>query len=296
MKTDYFSRNLIESLYSEDQLIRVKSIEELPKSVIKDIRLVSLPGNQNEVIEQIDKECTELFLNLLGKGIIFSPDPEDAMGYSPLGLVIHKPKDKWLHDAHNGHSPENWKDDPELHHAVFPHNGNLWGMTNTPDHAFQKVVFNKERQFGYQVPATPYGIVAMVPEQTNLENVANVEKWLHTDGIYVWKEGKEKYTGKEAADFLRKEFEEAAEQLLFRQKKDAVFMQVLRIDKDHYRLFMLDPGWINPNTRDVVVKIQMEGDYMVKNVLDKKQYTLKNKEFSVKVPAGLFKIIDVEKI
>jgi len=252
--------------------------------------------DESDEVGPMGWESAELFYHLLGKGIVFSPQPEDILGYSPLGLVIHKPESKWLQDAHNGHAPEKWEDDPELHQAVFPHNGNLWGMTNTPDHAFTKVIFGKERQFGYQVPATPYGLVAMVPQQTNLDQVANVEDWLHTDGIYIWREGQEKLTGKAAADMIKREYEQAAKQLLFRQvSADPAFMQVVKVKEDHYRLYLLDPGWVDPKAREVEVKIQMEGDFKVKNLLEKTDYRISEKGFKVKVPAGLFTIVEVEK-
>ena len=257
-----------------------------------------MPDGEDKVIMPMGEESAEFFYHLLGKGIVFSPKPEDALGYSTLGLVVHKPEEKWLEDAHNGHRPESWQDDQELHNAVFPHNGNLWGMTNTMDHAFQKVVFNKERQFGYQVPATPYGLVAMVPSQTDLSKVANVKEWLHTDGIYIWKENGKKLTGDQAAEFLAEEYEKAADELLFRQteKDKAAFMQVLRVNKDHYRLFLLDPGWVNPEKHQVSVKIQLDGEFEVFNTIEKTPVALQENTFTTSIPAGLFSILDVRKL
>ncbi|MGK7395074.1 MAG: FG-GAP repeat domain-containing protein [Candidatus Cyclobacteriaceae bacterium M3_2C_046] len=257
-----------------------------------------MPDGEDKVIMPMGKESAEFFYHLLGKGIVFSPEPGDALGYSTLGLVVHKPEEKWLEDAYNGHSPEKWRDDSELHNAVFPHNGNLWGMTNTMDHAFQKVVFNKKRQFGYQIPATPYGLVVMVPSQTDLKKVSSVNKWLHTDGIYIWEEGGEKLTGDQAAKFIEQQYEMAAESLLFRQTKkgSAVFMQVLKVSRDHYRLFLLDPGWINPESHRITVKIQMEGDFEAFNTIEKTPLEIEKNSFTVDIPAGLFSIMDVRKI
>jgi lambda-carrageenase len=255
-----------------------------------------MPAADTAEFEPTGKESTEIFYHLLGKGIIFSPDREDALGYSPVGVVVHKPAQKWLTDAHNGHSPERWVEDKELHQAVFPHNGSLWGMTNTPDHAFQKVIFNKQRQFGYQMPPTPYGLVAFVPEFADLNDVAHVHQWWHTDGICAWKEGGPKLTGAEAAKALQSDFQKAAEQLPFRQISDPVFMQVLRIKEDHYRLVLVDPGWIDPADRKVEVKIQLPGEFKAENILNRQVYPVSNGMFSLEVPAGLFAVVDVKKI
>lgn len=247
--------------------------------------------------EVVGKESTEIFYHMLGKGIVFSPERENILGYSPIGFVVHEPPKKWLLDAHNGHSPEKWVEDEELHHAVIPHNGSLWGMTNTPAHALQKVLFNKERQFGLQVPATPFGLVAFVPEFADLDDVAHVNEWWHTDGINVWKEGGPKLKGMEAAHVLKADFERAAEKLPFRQvnAEDAVFMQTIKIVEGHYRLVLVDPGWINPADHQVDIKIQLEGEFEAFNILDKQSIPMTGPGFGIHVPAGLFSIIDVIK-
>lgn len=254
-----------------------------------------IADNGNYKFNSIGEESTEIYYHLLGKGLVISPDRKDVLGYSPVGIVVHKPQKKWLIDAHNGHSPERWVEDAELHNAIFPHNGNLWGMTNTPEHAFQKVIFNKERQFGYQIPATPFGLVAMVPEFADLEDVAGVVQWWHTDGIYAWKEGGPKLIGNEAAKVILQDFQNAAQKLLFRQVGEPVFMQAIRTDEDKYRLYFVDPGWINPADRDVAVMIQMEGTFTAENVLSGENYPINENVFNVHVPAGLFTIVDIKK-
>ena len=252
-------------------------------------------GQENPEFQLIGEESTDIFYHLLGKGIIFSPEPKDALGYSSVGVVMHKPPQKWLDDAHNGHSPEIWVDDEELHNAFIPHNGSLWGMTNTPKHAFQKVAFNKQRQFGYQVPPTPYGLIAIVPEFADLNKVANVSEWWHTDGIYIWKEGEEKLTGMEAAKAFRTDLEKAAERLPFRQTGEEVFMQVLRVKEDHYRLLLADPGWLDPKDRKAEIKIQLNGSFNAEDILAQQQVEITNNQLSVQVPAGLFVVVDVKR-
>ncbi len=240
------------------------------------------------------QESTEIFYHLLGKGLVFSPRREDALGYSPLGVIVHRPPENWLTDAHNGHAPEKWVEEAEMHQAVFPHNGNLWGMTNTPDHAFQKVIFGKQRQFGYQIPATPYGLVAFVPEHVDTNDVANISEWIHTDGLSVWQGDGPKYTGLQAAQFLETQFERAAAKLPFRVRGHA-FLQTLRTDKDQYRLFLVDPGWLDPADRKVQVDVQLEGRFSAKDLLSGESLNFSNSSLTVNVPAGLFRIIEVRR-
>jgi len=243
----------------------------------------------------VGQESTEIFYHMLGKGLVFSPDREAILGYSPLGVIVHRPPEVWLTDAHNGHSPERWEDLEIMHDAVFPHNGSLWGMTNTSEHAFQRVIFHKERQFGYQVPATPYGLVAFVPEQADTNDVANISQWIHTDGIYVWKGAGPRYKGMEAAEFLQREFEQAAAGLPFRLRGHA-FMQTVRVGPEQFRLYLVDPGWVDPADREVAVDIQLKGSFRVRDILSGEKIASGNKRFEITVPAGLFRILEVEKI
>lgn len=258
-------------------------------------RIRETQEEEMQSFETLGRESTAIFYHLLGKGLVFSPDRHDIVGYSSVGIVVHQPPKKWLTDAHNGHNPKLWLDDEELHNAVFPHNGSLWGMTNTPDHVFQKVVFNKDRQFGYHIPPTPFGLVAIVPEFTNLGDVAGVTEWWHTNGIDVWKDEKQKFKGKAAAEKLCTDFARAAEKLPFRLIGDAVFMQVVKMGPHHYRLILVDPGWLNPKDHNVTVKIQLPGKFQVENMLEKVAYPVKNSTFTCRVNAGLFCIIDVSK-
>ncbi len=239
----------------------------------------------------LGKECSEIFYHMIGKGLVFTPVPEDFMGYSPIGFAVHEPSPKWLVDAHNGHRPELWEDDPELHNAVIPHNGCLWGMTETPGHALQHVLMNKKRQFGYHVPAAPYGLPVFVPVHADLASIPGIDEWWHTDGIYIWREGGRKLTGTEAADSLRRSFGKAAGKLPFRLEGHA-FMQVLRAGEGKYRLYLVDPGWLDPADRKVVVHFQMEPGLQAMDLLSGEGLHVENGRLELTVPAGVFSIIE----
>jgi hypothetical protein len=243
---------------------------------------------------KIGEESTEIFYHMLGKGIVFSPDPADILGYNSIGFIVHQPQEKWLIDAHNGHAPEKWEDDEELHKAVIPHNGCLWGITLTPDHALQAVLFNKNRQFGYQLPPTPYGLIAFIPEFAHPEQIKNIHDWWHTDGISIWKKGGEKLSGISAAEALRSEFEKSASELVFRVQGEA-FLNTIRLGEDNYRLYLIDPGWLDPADRNVMVRIQKTGYWDAIDILSGEKISTNGNRISTTIPAGSLRIIDVNK-
>ncbi len=237
------------------------------------------------------RESTEIFLHMLGKGIVFTPRPEQMAGMSPVGLAVHEPDPRWVADVHNLHRPQRWRDDPALHEAVIPHNAALWGMTETPGHALQAVLLGKKRQFGHMF-ATPYGPFAIVPVHADLDAVAGVEQWWHTDGVELWREGGRRMRGMEAAGALRDSFESAAAALPFRPEGDDVFFHTIRLDDARYRIYAMDPAWVDPRERRVEVSVQVPGSLRVSDVLTGRELPVRDGRFALEVPAGGVCIID----
>lgn len=252
---------------------------------------------RNGAIEltRLGRESIEIFAHLLGKGLVFAPAPDRMAGLSQVGIAMHQPPEKWLQDAHNGHRPEIWRPDPELERAVFPFNGCLWGMTPTAEHAIQRVLFHKARQFGYFLPPTPYGAVAIVPAEAELTKVAGVKEWWHTDGIAVWREGGPRLTGVEAAQAVRESYERAASQLPFRTTGDDVFFHSVRLADGRYRLYAIDPGWLDPRERRAVLHIQAAGEYEVRDLLSGDDVRVSAGKAALVVPAGSLRILEAVK-
>jgi len=241
---------------------------------------------------RMGQESIELFLHMLGKGIVFCPRPDQMAGLSRVGIAVHQPPEKWFTDAHNGHRPEIWQYDEELEQGVLPRNGSLWGMTPTPEHALTRVLFHKQRQFGYHVPPTPYGPVAFVPALADLKSVPYVEEWWHTDGVYLWREGGPKLIGKAAADALRQSFEQAASKLPFRPLGDDVFLHTVKMDGGGYRLYLIDPGWLDPRDRQVEIRIQLASAVQVRDLLSGEVCDSSQGRIRITVPAGSLRILE----
>jgi hypothetical protein len=242
-------------------------------------------------------ESTEIIFHMLGKGLLMAPSPENMAGLSTLGIVVHDTPQKWIDEAHNGHDPDKWLElaDDELEEAVIPHNGVTWGYTKTPEHALQRVLFNKTEQFGH-IPATPYGPVAIVPAHADLNAVAGVKEWWHTDGIELWREGEKKLTGMEAAEALKESFEKAADNLPFRPFGDDVFFHTIRMDNKTFRIYAVDPGWLHPQDRQVDMRIQLEGNFAVRDLLSDVPLEINDRSVKFTVPAGCLRILEAKRI
>lgn len=240
----------------------------------------------------LGEESIELFGHLLGKGLVRAPAPEELASLSTVGLVMHEPPEDWLADAHNGHAPQRWRDDPALDDAVLPHNGCTWGNSPTPPHALQALLFRKTRQFGTYVPATPYGAVAMVPAGADLAKVVGVRDWWHTDGVALWRDGGPRLTGQAAYDAAARSFEQAAQELPFRAHGDDVFCQVHRMGDGQWRVFLVDPGWVDPREREVRLAVQVPGNVSLTDRLTGEALPVADGQARLLVPAGGLRIVD----
>jgi hypothetical protein len=239
----------------------------------------------------------DTFLQMLGKGLIFPPKPEQMAGICPVGIAIHEPPAKWIEEGAQHWYPEmwtdkRWGDDPEMTSAVVPHNGGVWSLTPLPEFAFQRVALHKARQWGTHVFATPYGPIAIVPALADLTKVPGVKDWWHTDGLYLWREGGPKLNGQAAANALRESLEKAASQLPFRYTGDDVFFQTIQTGKNRYRVYAIDPGWVEPRDRQLKVTIQLAGDFEIRDLLDGETIAVRNREFPLTVPAGALRILE----
>ncbi|MCC6353339.1 MAG: PQQ-binding-like beta-propeller repeat protein [Verrucomicrobiae bacterium] len=248
---------------------------------------------QGDRLTAMSLEGSGIFLHMLGKGFVFTPRPEQMAGMSALGFAVHEPPPKWIEDGHNGHGVDKWEQDPELEEAVLPHNGCVWGNTPTPPHALTAVLLHKKRQFGNHIPATPYGPIAFVPAHADLGRVAGVRDWWHTDGVSIWREGGPRLKGATAAGALRESFEAAAARLPFRPMGDDVFFQTVAVEPGRYRIYAIDPGWLDPADRRIDVRIQVPGEFAVRDLLSGEAIGVTQGRFPLSVPAGALRIIEV---
>jgi hypothetical protein len=252
-----------------------------------------IPHFRDGSFTQMGRESTEIVLNMLGKGLLDRPQPEAMIGISQVGIAVHPISATWIDEAFNNHKPGLWKqrcDTPEMRNAVMPKNGVTWAYAPTPEHALERVLFHKRWQLGY-VPATPYGPVAIVPVHADLTKVKGVQRWLHTDGLYLWEEGGEKLNGMAAANLLRETYEEAAEKLPIRPRGDDVFFLTVRDGDKGLLIYAVDPGCFDPADRHVKATIQLPGEWTVTDNLSGEVIPIENREFEFTVPAGIFRIL-----
>jgi len=236
------------------------------------------------------KESTEMVLHMLGKGILIPPTRDEVAGVSPVALCIREPHDRFLRDAFAFHDFRTNEPDAILDVAPLGHLGCYWGMSPTPESNLASYCYNKRYQYGNFIPATPFGFAAVIPWHGG--DPAFFKKRVTTDGVY-FRDGA-KRSGAAARSRVISALRDGAAKLPFRVEGD-VFLQVQRFNPRHYRLYAVDPGFLDPADRDVKVHIQLKGTVQsVRDLINNKRLETRRKVLNLKIPAGAFRITDVK--
>lgn len=75
--------------------------------------------------------------------------------------------------------------------------------------------------------------------------------------------------------------------------KGAVAWSVDRIDSTHVRVTLVDPGYTDPAESNAVIVLQRHTGIACKDILNGENLNITDKEIRLKVPIGLFQIIDI---
>ena len=98
-------------------------------------------------------------------------------------------------------------------------------------------------------------------------------------------------TGMAAAEAIRNDFEHAAAKLPFRAAGH-VFLQTIRMDDGRYRLYLIDPGWLDPADRDVTLRVQIAEDLTLRDLLSGETIPVRDRMARFRVPAGSLRILE----
>lgn len=246
-------------------------------------------GENPWAFSRIGRESVEMALHLLGKGILLPPTREEVAGTNPTAIRIREPDPRVLRDAFAFHDFRTNEPEPALDTAALGHLGCYWGMSPTPPDNISGYLYDKRYQYGAFVPATPFGFVALLPERAKA--TPRFPNAIVTDGITLC--GPAGQTRPMDRARAIEQFRAASLQLPLRVEGN-VFWQSQRISPDHYRLYLCDPGFLDPADRTATLRIRPPAtartirDLIANAALPHDKDTLE-----LIVPAGAFRILDV---
>jgi hypothetical protein len=237
-----------------------------------------------------DEETLPFYL-MMDKGILPLSKPENTISVSDIAVGIKIPPDHdYIESGTNGHNINGYA--PGSPKMVFDRLDCYWGGALTPEWDFTYYAFNSKRRMTNFIAQAPYGNIAVVAENTDLEKYSRFKKLLITDGKNWFDENGVSHGPEEYKDYVIGQLEEAAGRLPIRVIGEISWSAVM-IDSAHYRVVVIDPGYVDPADRQGTIKLQgIEADKAI-DILSGEELTINNNEIEINIPMGILRVIDL---
>lgn len=232
------------------------------------------------------------FYEMLEKGVLVAPRPDDLLSLSDLCLGMRSPPAKrYLAHGINSHRCD--FDEVARAPMVFDRLDNYWGGAPVADHDFSGYGYGCARRMLNFLPTTPFGLVPIVPDHLDLARFPRFREKLSTDGEFFYDESGRAYGAAEYKPIVLEKLAQAAARLPVRVRGDAAW-SVVRIDPSHLRVTLVDPGYLDPAPRNVAIVLQGVTARAGVDLLSGERLTLRDGAIHLTVPAGLFRVVDLE--
>ncbi len=174
---------------------------------------------------------------------------------------------------------------------VFDRLDNYWAQAPTAAHDFGSYGAGRTKQAHNFLPLFPYGLITFLPAREDISKIPRLGAKFDTDGK-SWFIGGVKHGPAEAKPDILRALEDRASALTVRVHGEASWTAV-RLDDRHIRLTLLDPGYLSPAERKVNVTFGIKA-VKATDILDREELQIRDGGLAVTIPAGVFRIIDIE--
>ncbi|WP_435314856.1 hypothetical protein [Cellulophaga fucicola] len=252
--------------------------------------LMAAYGSRYGII--IDNNFTEepglnVLFALMKSGVLPVVDPKDIASIGAWHLIKDVDK-KLIHTVDNHHNLNQYN--TEDTDAVFSVGQMHWAGATVPEYDFSNAALGVTYRWVNYLPEMPYGMVPIAP----IETKPLVEKQAKPYFVSTAKVGIRdgvKVPAKEFGAVIKATVAEGAKQLPI--VVSGASWSAVRLNANHTRIILLDPGYINPQEREVTVTFAHKVPQQIVDILSKEVLTATNNKLIVKVPAGSMRFIDV---
>lgn len=252
-------------------------------------RMLGADYFQVNVYTDNDSEMLPFFL-MLDKGILPKVKPEDIISVSGVAVGITHPDHDFLRHGTNGHDMGSYS--PDEGEFVFDRLACYWGGAPLEEHDFEKYSMNATRRLTNFIPQFPYGNLTTISAQTDISMFPWFDKMFVTDGKYWYDDNGKKHSASEFKPLIINALEEAAKELPVRVFGDVSWVAV-KLDDEHIRLVLIDPGYLDPADRQAVIRFQHIQPIEIRDILSDKVLSLHDNTLQLEVPMGVLRVIDI---
>ncbi|MCL4402808.1 MAG: hypothetical protein M1436_09130 [Acidobacteria bacterium] len=245
--------------------------------------------NQGPFSRDLERQFAP-FYDMLEKGIIRIPGREDLLSVSNVALGMKSPPSPlYLQHGVNGHKYSYLQDDHSP--MVFDRLDTYWGAAPILPHDFSYYAMNLRRRVSNFLPETPYGLVTMIPDDTDLAG-SRFQRKFSTDGQYFYDESGARRTAPEYKSVVEEALRSSSAALPVVVRGE-VHWSAVRLDATHIRVTLIDPGYFEPAGRDSEIVLQHVAATRCTGILRAEDLPIHDGKVKVRIPAGVVRIVDI---
>ncbi|MFD2257509.1 hypothetical protein ACFSSA_12575 [Luteolibacter algae] len=224
---------------------------------------------------------------LMKSGVLPVVNKEDILSIGAWQL-IKDPDHRTIERADDGHNLELYTPDDE--NAVFSiANVDCCGAS-LPEHDFSKVALGVDYRWLNFMPTMPYGMVPVAAVESAPELEKAGTPFTITDTKSGFLDGV-KIPAKEFGKTIRETVQAGAKKMPV--LVSGASWSAIRLDDNHTRLVLIDPGYLDPQERDVTVTFQGKQPTGMRDILSNEEIEVGEGPVKLVVPAGSMRFIDL---
>ena len=230
------------------------------------------------------------FYDMLEKGVVYIPKRSELASISSVAIGMKSPPSKgFLSHGTNGSGYIHPEEQPPF---VFDRLDWYWGGAPLEPHDFSRYVFGVQRRMCNFLPLTPYGMVSIVPDKPRPALKGRYTSKISTDGEMFFDAQGKAHGPAEYRKVVETALSAAAKELPVLVRGMAHWSAAL-IDQKHMRVTLVDPGYLDPDDRDVKIVLQQKGWTRCRDILSNMDLPINDGSIALHIPVGSVRIVDL---
>ena len=230
------------------------------------------------------------FYDMLEKGVVHIPQRSELISLSEVALGMHSPPSEgFLSHGTNGTRYIHPEDQPPF---VFDRLDWYWGGAPMAPHDFSRYAYGLDRRMCNFLPLSPYGMVTIVPDQEIPGLNRRYTSKISTDGQSFFDEQGKAHGPAEYRSVVEAKLREASVKLPVLVQGTAHW-SASRLDENHVRVTLVDPGYLDPAGRDVKIVLQQDGWTRCRDILSNEELPVQAGIIPLRIPVGSVRIVDL---
>ncbi|SDW27920.1 hypothetical protein SAMN05444411_101413 [Lutibacter oricola] len=258
----------------------------------------------------VDQEYMSLLWVLIAKGALYVPEKNEVLSISPVHLSMLEPDDDYALDGNSIKWTSYFNETTEQNSPrVFSRLNGTWPGAPVTEWDFSSYASGvKDRRLHF-LPTYKNGLVLVTPpsEPEGAESPrGKLTDHLHpfykdkmkeyfTDGKHYYSSstGGTQYAADSYYQTIKSDIETSSTQLPVTVSGDVAWV-VAQTSPTHFRLTIIDNGYLNPNNRVAYVSFNNIIPKKIVDVIDGTEYGASNSMVNIEIPCGMFRFIDIE--